>query len=149
MIKQIINKNPYFSRFLVVGSVNTLIDITFFFIFANLLRINPIISNLFSTSISMCISFYLNHYLVFKSNKKKKQTVLKFIVITVFNVWVVQSVVIYIMISTMKHISFLNPNHRWTINILAKISGICVSFLLNFFMYKHIFHDSKKILLDD
>ncbi len=143
MIKELINKNPYFSKFLVVGSINTLVDIIFFFIFANLLLINPIVSNIFSTSIAMCLSFYLNHYMVFQSNKKKSQTVLSFMIITIFNVWVIQSLVIYLTINIMKNLSYLQAHH-WSINLLAKLSGICVSFLLNFVMYKRIFHNSKQ-----
>ncbi len=143
MFKNLIKKHIYFSKFLVVGSINTLVDIIFFFIFANLLLINPIISNILSTSISMCLSFYLNHLLVFKSNKKKRQTILHFIIVTVFNVWLIQSIVIDLALNIMKHISYLE-GHHWIINMLAKFSGICVSFILNFIMYKRIFKNASQ-----
>lgn len=132
----------HFSKFLLVGSLNTLIDLCLYFVLANLSHVLPVAANLLSTGITMCISFYLNHHFVFKSTKKKQQTMFHFVGATLFNVWGVQSVVIFLVIHVFGQFAWLT-NHQWTLNVLAKLAGVSVSFILNYFMYKYIFKGSR------
>lgn len=137
-----IQKHHYFSRFLAVGVFNTALDFLLFFVFANLLSIYSVVASIFSTGVVMCISFFLNHHFVFRSNKQKRQTVIRFFAATLFNVWVVQSLIIFLVISIF-NTSSIFATHKWTLNLFAKLCGICVSFVLNFVMYRYIFHNES------
>lgn len=140
-VRTAIRKHLTFSRFFVVGSFNTLLDFLLFFVFANLLHITPVAASLLSTSLTMCVSFYLNHHFVFQSGKKKRQTALQFFTVTAFNVWLVQSGVIALVIRLFSNVAVFHT-HTWTLNMFAKLCGVTVSFILNFLMYRYIFHSN-------
>ena len=141
-IANLLEHHAYFVRFLFVGSINTLLDFFLYFIFANLLSLYPVIASILSTGLTMCVSFYLNHHFVFRSSKKKRHTVARFVGITLFNVWVVQSVVIFFALNAFRNMGFLSQHH-WTLNLSAKLCGVAVSFMLNFLMYRYIFHEKQ------
>lgn len=132
----------HFGRFLIVGSINTALDIVLYFAFANLLDFHPVPASILSTGLTMCVSFFLNHKFVFRSNKRKRHTLAQFVGVTLFNVWVVQSSVIYLALHTLDNIRYFS-DHIWTLNMLAKFCGIAVSFILNFIMYRYIFHQER------
>ncbi len=137
-----IKKHDYFSRFFVVGVLNTGLDLTLYFIFADALSIYPVVASLLSTGITMCLSFYLNHTFVFKSTKDKRSTAIRFVPATLFNVWGVQSLVIYIIVHGLAS-SHFGISHKWIFNVIAKLCGVGISFILNFIMYRYIFRDKK------
>lgn len=132
--------NTHFHRFLLVGSFNTLLDLALFFLLANLLDVHPVISSFFSTSITMLISFQLNHSFVFNSQKSRMSTIGQFLITTAFNVWLIQSLVISIVISLLHNFP-LFYGHEWSINLSAKLLGVTASFILNFLVYRTIFHE--------
>ncbi len=142
-IKNLVSKS--FSKFLIIGSFNTLVDIILYSILTDLVGLNIIYSNIISTSLTLIMSFYLNHYFVFNSEKKKLSTAWKFVIITLFNVWGIQSLIIYISNHELLKATLL-INHRWTINLLAKLCGVTVSFMLNYLGYKYVFRLSKEKL---
>ena len=133
-------RNTNFARFLLVGSLNTILDLILYFIFANLLSLYPVFASILSTGLTMCVSFFLNHHFVFRSNKKKSQTAVQFVSVTLFNVWVIQSAVIYLALHMFRNMDFF-VHHHWTLNLFAKLCGVGVSFILNFLMYRYIFHN--------
>lgn len=135
--------HAHFSKFLLVGCLNTLIDFILFFIFANLVGLHAVQASIISTGITMCVSFYLNHRFVFRSAKKKRHTAIQFLSVTIFNVWVVQSSVIYVVVHALQNNSFF-MSHLWTLNLTAKLFGVGVSFILNFIMYRYIFRQVKQ-----
>ena len=137
-----LRKNGHFSRFLLVGSLNTLLDFLLYFIFANLFSIYPVVASVMSTGLTMCVSFFLNHRFVFQSGKQKRHTAGRFVVVTLFNVWLVQSAIIYLALHALRGQDFF-VKHHWTLNLSAKLAGVAVSFVLNFFMYRYIFHDQQ------
>ena len=130
----------HFSRFLIVGCLNTGLDFVLFFLFANVFRITPVVSSLFSSGVTMIVSFYLNHRYVFQSDKSARQTVVQFVGTTVTTVGGVQSVIIYAV--THMHVHFF-AEHLWIRNLAAKLCGVAVSFILNFIAYRYIFHNEK------
>ncbi len=138
-IKELYGKYESLAKFVLVGSLNTLVDLGFFFVFANLLKIEAVLASILSTGIAMCLSFFLNHGFVFNSNSRKRDTIVQFVAITAFNVWLIQSIVIALSLYIIKHMALFN-DHKWTLNITAKLCGVAVSFVLNYIMYKYIFH---------
>lgn len=137
-----INKHLSFFRFLLIGSVNTSIDVSLFAIFANVLDFNPVIASILSTAITISISFPLNRSFVFKSSRKKRHTAGHFLAITLFNAWVVQSAIIFIVVNSFDSTSIF-ADHTDALNLIAKISSISVSMFLNYFGYRYIF-DQKR-----
>lgn len=137
-----ISKHLSFFRFLLIGSVNTLIDVSLFAILANVLDFNPVAASILSTTITISISFPLNRSFVFKSSRKKRHTAGHFLTVTLFNAWVVQSVIIFIVVNSLDS-SSLFVNNMDALNIIAKVSSISVSMFLNYFGYRHIF-DQKR-----
>src|ERR1700690_2085390 len=91
-----LKRHTHFARFFLVGSFNTLLDFALYFIFSNLISLYPVLASILSTGLTMCVSFFLNHHFVFRSNKSKRQTVTRFVSATLFNVWVIQSAVIFL-----------------------------------------------------
>jgi putative flippase GtrA len=138
--KNLAKRNDALAKFLVVGSFNTVLDLAIFFVLANLIYMNPVPANILSTGFTMCVSFFLNHRYVFRSRKKKRHTALQFVAVTLFNVWLVQSLIIYLVVRLTEG-THLFSGHAWTLNLFAKLSGVCVSFILNFVLYKYIFHN--------
>lgn len=125
-------------KFLVVGSVNTGVDFVLFFIFANLLYLYPPAANLLSTGLTLILSFFLNYHFVFQSQKNKWSVAVKFVLITLFNVWIIQTGIIYLLTHSFTDSQFY-ADHVWTSNLLIKIAAVCVSLVLNFIGYKTIF----------
>ncbi len=142
-ISTIIRSNGNLLRFLIVGSFNTAVDLLLFFLVADVLGINVLAANIISTGITMLISFGLNHSFVFKSIKKRRETALQFFLATIFNIWLIQTLVIALILVAINHIAFF-VTHKWTMNIFAKLGGIAVSFILNFLMYRYIFKTKEQ-----
>lgn len=147
-IYESIRKHRGFMKFLVVGSINTVVDLVIYFILANLSNIYPPIASIISTGLTLVLSFFLNHHFVFQSQQKKRSTAAYFILITLFNVWVIQTSIIWLIVHSLENIDFF-ASHLWTLNLLAKLAGVGVSFILNFIGYRYIFtqrssHDSEE-----
>ncbi len=129
-------------KFMFVGGINTVVDFILYSFFANILAIYPPLASIISTGLTLILSFYLNHTFVFRSQKKKRLVATQFVLITLFNVWVIQSTVIAILIHVLSPVDFFS-SHQWTLNTVAKIGGVCVSFILNFIGYRYIFKDKS------
>jgi putative flippase GtrA len=137
-----LGRYPRIVKFAVVGSTNTGVDITLYFIFANLLLIMPVVASIISTGITLCLSFYLNHRFVFKNNKRKRHVIFQFILITLFNVWVVQSAVIALVLHTFEGVALFEA-HEWSFNLFCKLCGVAISFILNYLGYGIIFKQKE------
>ncbi len=139
----LIQRHESVVRFLFVGSLNTFIDLVLFTIFANFIGITPVVASIMSTGITLCFSFFMNSYFVFRSSRKKRQTVLLFVIITLVNVWGVQSLIIATVLGLFGDVTFFQE-HIWTFNVFAKVCGISVSLVLNYLGYRTIFKNIPK-----
>jgi putative flippase GtrA len=137
-----VRRHASIARFLFIGSLNTLIDLTLYAIFANFIGIHPVISSILSTGITLCFSFFMNHYFVFRSSKHKRHTALQFVSITLFNVWLIQSSIIWFALHIFTPVIFFQ-HHHWTLNMFAKVCGVSVSLVLNYLGYRKIFRESR------
>lgn len=132
------NSHRGLTKFLGVGSINTLVDLVLFFVLANILEVFAPIASIISTGLTLILSFFLNHHFVFRSQKKRRSTAFQFILITLFNVWVIQTSIIWIVVHILDDIIYFDT-HEWSLNLLAKLCGVSVSFVLNFLGYRYIF----------
>ncbi len=133
-------RHKTFFRFLLTGGINTIVDILLFFVFANLLYINPIAASILSTGLTLILSYLLNRYFVFRSSKSHKSTVPLFIVVTLVNVWLFQSLVMAIALTAFDGNPYFD-SRIWTLNLLAKLCGVTVSTILNYLSYKLLFKE--------
>jgi putative flippase GtrA len=137
-----VRRHASLMRFLFTGGLNTIIDFTLFAIIANILGVHPVIASIISTGLTLIFSYFMNHYFVFRSQKRRRQTAVKFLAITLFNVWVVQSAIIFLVIHGLDFLEFFQT-HQWTFNMFAKLCGVAVSMVLNYIGYKIIFNEKK------
>jgi putative flippase GtrA len=118
-------------RFLVVGGVNTLLDFVTFGILANTLGMFAVFANMISTFITMTISFFLNYNFVWHSKKSKRWAAPRFLAVSLFSAWVIQSGIIWIITSIFGTAD--------ATNLIAKIIGISIATIFNYLGYKLIF----------
>lgn len=130
-------KNSQEFKFAIIGGFNTLLD---FIILFGLTAIgfNSIIANIFSTGITFVSSFILNKQVTFKSQKRTKRELIRemilFTIVTLFGLWVIQSVVIYLASGLLGN--FISQEN--IVLFLAKVIATGFSLVWNFVLYKKV-----------
>lgn len=118
-------------RFLLVGVFNTGLDFAILNVLV-IIGLNDIASNLIATTCAMITSFILNKNFTFESKSNNYwREILLFFVFTAFGLWILQSIVIYLLALVMPKSlpSFIAIN-------LKKILATIVSLTWNYFTYK-------------
>lgn len=140
-------KNSQELKFAVIGGMNTVFDFAILF-GLSALGIPKILSNGASTGITFIISFILNKKITFKSESKSKKQLaremLLFTIVTLFGLWVIQTVIISI--TEPFFASFFGDFRIWQITISkeklalfsAKIIATIFSLTWNFILYKKV-----------
>jgi putative flippase GtrA len=72
-----------FLRYLLVGVFNTLLDLGLFSLFAVVVGIHPLVANILSTSITLCVSYLLNRVFVFRTARSVQRTVVQFVAVLI------------------------------------------------------------------
>lgn len=134
------------TRFLLAGAVNTSLD----FLILNALvwgfGVWSYAANAISVLISICVSYYLNHFFVFqKKEGLSLKAFISFFAVTGFSSIFLQSAIIWL-----SHIVFVTPfsrsilaftglasNQAFELN-LAKCAAVGVGMVWNFLFYKHV-----------
>jgi putative flippase GtrA len=137
-------------RFLLVGGLNTLLDLIIFAILANILNLDQILSNIISVSIVVIISFYLNYHFVWRSQKSKLKTAPQFIAVSLFTGYVIQSGTIYLLVKLLHDFwifgsGILNIPGEDLLNLFAKCCGIALALIVNFVAYRFIFKGENDV----
>jgi putative flippase GtrA len=86
-------------RFAAVGIVNTLVDFLVLNILVFGVGLNKLPANMISVSVAICVSYLLNHTVVFKQvgeGRDHKRRIVLFVLITLVGAFVIQNVVIYL-----------------------------------------------------
>jgi putative flippase GtrA len=71
----------YFSKYILVGLLNTLIGYLIIFSFMYILKMPPEISNFFGYAFGLILSYSLNRYFTFNSNQLKRKEFPRFLII--------------------------------------------------------------------
>jgi len=129
------------AKFILVGAANTTIDFGVLFLLKTL-GLPAVPANILSTSCAFCFSFFANKKYTFKSHKTEnlKRELLLFIVITLFGLWVLQTIVIKLFV-------FLLAGTSLPENVtlfIAKIVATVVSLTWNYIMYSRVVFIQKK-----
>ena len=114
-----------------VGGINFTLDFLIFSLLANVLGMFAVAANIVSTCICMVVSFILNYNFVWRSKKSKRETAPRFVAVSLFSAWVVQSVVIWVVVGTF--------GDSEVMNLVAKVLGVGVGAISNYLGYKLIF----------
>lgn len=142
-------------RFFCVGVINTIVDFSILNILVDFLHLFPLVANLISASISITISYFMNHYVVFRiSEKHTTKKFIHFFVATGSGILVVQSAIIYIVITLLNlHLpiikEILTSLHLNSVKIqtailnIAKLAAVLVAMVWNFMIYHFVIFKPK------
>lgn len=117
--------------FAAIGAANTALDFGVLFILRTL-GLPAIAANTLSTSVAFVFSFIMNRKYTFKSsgNNIKRELVL-FVVVTLFGLWVLQNIVIWLLSPL---IVSLGAGDSAAL-MVSKLAATAVSLTWNYFMY--------------
>ena len=82
-------------RFGLVGSFNTVLDFVLLFTFVYGLSLNTYLGNILSTGICLVVSYFLNKRWTFRSGEGSRPQFVRFLVVTLVGLWVVQTLLIW------------------------------------------------------
>lgn len=129
-------------RFALIGGINTFVDFAIFVILSAL-GLQTYLANIVSTSAGMACSFILNGRYTFPTTSKNKgQTLIKFLVVTLAGLWLLQPAIIYGFVFTAQHI---NESFDTTaLSAIGKLVSIGASLVWNYYWYsRYVFKDRK------
>lgn len=126
-----------FIRYLFVGGFNTLLDLALFTCFVVVVGLLPVVANVASTTITMCVSYLLNRTIVFRSNNRRASTAAGFVAVTLFSGLLVQSAVIASVMWVGQ--SYLGAAEFAWFPSFAKICAMGVGMITNFLGYRWLF----------
>ena len=121
-------------RFVAVGGVNTVIDFGLLFALSSL-GVPVLIANIFSTTTAFCFSFFANKKYTFKTTDTNvKRELFLFVVVTLFGLWILQTIVIKVVIMSFSGIH-LSDNAAL---FIAKVIATMVTLVWNYVMYSRV-----------
>lgn len=125
-----------------VGVCNTSIDFTLLFSL-KALGLPVISANIISTFAAFCFSFFANKKYTFKSTAGNvKREITLFVVITLFGLWVIQTIVIYLISNLLASSQLSND----LILIIAKVVATIASLIWNYTLYSRVvFKPQEKV----
>jgi len=119
------------ARFLIVGGANTTIDFGLLFLL-KALGLPAISANIISTTAAFCFSFFANKKYTFKTaGTDIKREVVLFIVVTLFGLWILQTLVIQAIMFALQNTSLSQE----VLLLIAKLCATAVSLVWNYVMY--------------
>ena len=142
--------NVKVTRFAAVGVFNTLFDISMLNTLVFFGHVPYIAANLVSASISMTVSYFLNHRIVFRSQEKHSLVrFTHFFAVTGIGILAIQSLVIYIVTHLLSHerntvVSIINDLHASHLSVrafdlnVAKIAAVLIAMTWNFLIYHFV-----------
>jgi putative flippase GtrA len=122
------------TRFIAVGAINTILDFGILFLLKSF-GLPAITANVFSTTAAFCFSFFANKKYTFKTTDVNvKREVVLFVIVTLFGLWVLQTIVIKVVSSLLIGIH-LSDND---VLLIAKICATVVSLVWNYILYSRV-----------
>jgi putative flippase GtrA len=122
------------TRFIAVGGINTILDFGILFLLKSL-GLPAISANIISTSVAFCFSFFANKKYTFKTNSTNiKREIVLFVIVTLFGLWVLQTVVIKLVTYLFSGIDIPET----TVLFIAKLLATIVSLTWNYTLYSRI-----------
>jgi putative flippase GtrA len=138
------------TRFAAVGVFNTLFDLSMLNVLVFLGHLPTLLANLISASISISVSYFLNHNIVFRSHENHTPSrFAKFFAVTGVGILAIQTLVIYLvthLLSRQEHLvnDILRDMHitrlstkAFDLNV-AKLCAVAIALVWNFSIYHFV-----------
>lgn len=123
-----------------MGICNTTIDFSLLFTL-KAIGLPVIPANILSTFAAFCFSFFANKKYTFKSTGGNiKRELLLFIVVTLFGLWVIQTIVIYLVSQLLAGTQLTDG----AILLVAKIIATIASLIWNYTLYSRLVFKQKE-----
>ena len=131
-MQEVVKKHADKLRFAIVGSINTVIDFSILFTLTMFLNIPKELANFISTFISFLFSFFANKKYTFKSTSKNlKRQFLLFTIVTLFGLWVIQTIIITAITPVFTNLGINKPAAL----LISKLIATAASLIWNYTLY--------------
>ena len=116
-------------RFILVGIANTAID---FIVLLSLTTFGLplVVANFISTSVALTFSFFANRSFTFGSTGKKRSQAVRFLLVTLVGLWVLQPIVLVLAVPVLEGML-----SREASILVAKLIATVVSMVWNYLLY--------------
>ena len=119
--------NNTFSRFVIVGIINTIVGTSIMFLAYNALGFSYWVSTFLNYFIGSILSYFLNKYYTFQSKQKSMMEIIRFII----NIAICYFLAYYL---AAKIVAFIFASYSQIfVDNISMIAGMCLFVLLNYF----------------
>ena len=140
-MQEIVKKHTDKLRFTIVGSINTVIDFSILFTLTTLFNVPKELANFISTFVSFLFSFFANKKYTFKSTSKNlKRQFLLFTVVTLFGLWVIQTIIISAITPVFTNLGVNKPAAL----LISKLIATVASLIWNYTLYSRVVFKKPK-----
>ena len=140
-MQEVVKKHADKLRFTIVGSINTVIDFSILFTLTTLFNVPKELANFISTSVSFLFSFFANKKYTFKSTSKNlKKQFLLFTIVTLFGLWVIQTIIITAITPVFTNLGVNKPAAL----LISKLIATAASLIWNYTLYSRVVFKKPK-----
>lgn len=140
-MQEIAKKHADKLRFAIVGSVNTVIDFSILFTLTTLFNVPKELANFISTFVAFLFSFFANKKYTFKSTSKNlKKQFLLFTAVTLFGLWVIQTIIITAITPVFTNLGVNKPAAL----LISKLIATAASLIWNYTLYSKVVFKKPK-----
>ncbi len=140
-MQETVKKHADKLRFTIVGSINTVIDFSILFTLTTLFNVPKELANFISTSVSFLFSFFANKKYTFKSTSKNlKRQFLLFTIVTLFGLWVIQTIIIAAITPVFTNLGINKP----VALLISKLIATAASLIWNYTLYSRVVFKKPK-----
>ncbi len=140
-MQEIAKKHADKLRFTIVGSINTVIDFSILFTLTTLFNVPKELANFISTFVAFLFSFFANKKYTFKSTSKNlKRQFLLFTVVTLFGLWVIQTIIITAITPVFTNLGVNKPAAL----LISKLIATAASLIWNYTLYSRVVFKKSK-----
>lgn len=129
-----------FPRYLVVGVFTSLLDFSVFTILAVPVGVSPVVSNVVSTAVTICVSYIINRRWVFRAQRATWASFFSFASVSLITGMLIQSAVIWMVVHA--GTTFATGLDPAMIKTGAKIIAMGVGAMCNYLGYRTVFRRS-------
>ena len=140
-MQEIAKKHADKLRFTIVGSINTVIDFSILFTLTTLFNVPKELANFISTFVAFLFSFFANKKYTFKSTSKNlKRQFLLFTAVTLFGLWVIQTIIIAAIMPVFTNLGINKPAAL----LISKLIATAASLIWNYTLYSRVVFKKPK-----
>ena len=128
------SKYRNFIIFCSIGILNTVVDISLYLLLRSS-GMTVLVANIISTSVALCISYFLNRKYTFRSTTNPRSNVVPFLLVTLTGLWVLQPILIYFSLNLLEQLSIQSSTQ---LDLVAKLIATIFTLVWNYILYKKI-----------